>query len=216
MLFRVVHHICCIILCKKHSPNVGCTADARVRVWLPMVNAGSLRLTGCWNTQGYTLQVWKFTYKWSGWICDGYCSLKPLWLGMREVVPARTSPTLHPHPLPLCCNYPVQKCPSASIVVTSTLRVKSLTFHEAKIVPASTLMTLILLELSQTWMKIGFRDRFRSAIPNLPLQNVKHAQIRLGTKLNCVSKALPWGLYHVWFHNIFELHAQTILYLSQC
>ena len=26
----------------------------------------------------------------------GYCSLKPLWSGMGEVVPARTSPTLHP------------------------------------------------------------------------------------------------------------------------
>ena len=32
------------------------------------------------------------------------CSLKPLWSGMGEVVPARTSLTLHPHPLPLCCN----------------------------------------------------------------------------------------------------------------
>ena len=43
---------------------------------------------------------------------------------MEEVVLARTSLTLHPHPLPLCCNYPVLKCPSASIVVTSTLRVE--------------------------------------------------------------------------------------------
>ena len=32
-----------------------------------------------------------------GWISDSYCSLKPLWSGMGgEVVPARTSPTLHP------------------------------------------------------------------------------------------------------------------------
>ena len=43
--------------------------------------------------------------------------------GMREVVPARTSSTLLPHPLALCCNYPVSKCPSSSIVVTSTVRV---------------------------------------------------------------------------------------------
>ena len=43
---------------------------------------------------------------------------------MGEVVPARTSPTLLPHPLALCCHYPVLKCCSASIVVTSTLRVK--------------------------------------------------------------------------------------------
>ena len=33
------------------------------------------------------LNFWKFT---------SYCSLKPLLSGMREVVPARTSPTLHP------------------------------------------------------------------------------------------------------------------------
>ena len=42
---------------------------------------------------------------------------------MGEVVPARTSLTLPPHPLALCCNYPVSKCSSASIVATSTLRV---------------------------------------------------------------------------------------------
>ena len=33
------------------------------------------------------LYFWKFT---------SYCSLKPLWSGMGEVVPALTSPTLHP------------------------------------------------------------------------------------------------------------------------
>ena len=33
------------------------------------------------------LNFWKFT---------SYCSLKPLWSGMGEVVPARTLPTLHP------------------------------------------------------------------------------------------------------------------------
>ena len=46
---------------------------------------------------------------------------------MGEVVPARTSPTLPPHPLTLCCHYPVSKCHSASIVVTGTLRVKQMT-----------------------------------------------------------------------------------------
>ena len=30
------------------------------------------------------------------WISDSDCSTKPLWSGMGEVVPARTSPTLHP------------------------------------------------------------------------------------------------------------------------
>ena len=33
---------------------------------------------------------------WSGWISDSYYSLKPLWSGMGEVVPVRTSPPLHP------------------------------------------------------------------------------------------------------------------------
>ena len=54
-----------------------------------------------------------------------YCSLKPLCSGMGEVVPARTSPTLLPHPLALCCHYPVSKCRSAWIAVTGTLRVKN-------------------------------------------------------------------------------------------
>ena len=31
-----------------------------------------------------------------------------------------------PHPLALCCDYPVSKCLSASIVVTSTVRVKAM------------------------------------------------------------------------------------------
>ena len=34
-----------------------------------------------------------------------YCSLTPLCSGMGEVVPARTSLTLSPRPLTLCCNY---------------------------------------------------------------------------------------------------------------
>ena len=48
----------------------------------------------CVNYLWLTLKVlnfWKFT-------C--YCSLKPLWSGMGEVVPARTSLTLHPPPTP--------------------------------------------------------------------------------------------------------------------
>ena len=48
---------------------------------------------------------------------SSYCSLKPLWSGMGEVVPARTLPTLHPPSPPYC----------ASIVATSTLRVKTST-----------------------------------------------------------------------------------------
>ena len=52
---------------------------------------------------------------------DSYCSLKPLCSGIGEVVPCRP---YFPHPLALCCHYPVSKCHSASIVVTGTVRVK--------------------------------------------------------------------------------------------
>ena len=38
------------------------------------------------------------------WLATSYCSLKPLWSGMGEVVPAHTSLTLHPPSLPLCIN----------------------------------------------------------------------------------------------------------------
>ena len=48
------------------------------------------------------------------WKLTSYCSLKPLWSGMGEVVPSRTSPTLHPPSPPTV--HP--------IVATSTLRVK--------------------------------------------------------------------------------------------
>ena len=34
-----------------------------------------------------------------------------------------------PHPLALCCHYPVSKCHSASIVVTGTVRVKQCFIH---------------------------------------------------------------------------------------
>ena len=57
---------------------------------------------------------------------DSYCSLKPLCSGMGEVEPARTSSTLLPPSLALCCHYPVSKCCSASIVVTSTVRVNTI------------------------------------------------------------------------------------------
>ena len=63
-----------------------------------------------WSLKTLTLKVlnfWKFT---------SYCSLKHLWSGMGEVVPARTSPTLHPPSSSHC----------ESIVATSTVRVNIL------------------------------------------------------------------------------------------
>ena len=68
------------------------------------INNGMTTVFGrsCWLTLT-VLNFWKFAI---------YCSLNPLWSGMGEVVPARTSPTLHPpSPIPSHC---------ASIVVTST------------------------------------------------------------------------------------------------
>ena len=55
------------------------------------------------------------------YLYDNYCSLKGFWLGMEEVVLARTSPTLHP----LLFYYPVKMCLRASTAITSTLRVKN-------------------------------------------------------------------------------------------
>ena len=43
----------------------------------------------------------------SGWISDSYCSLKPLWSGLGEVVRLIPRRPYIPHPLPLSCNYPV-------------------------------------------------------------------------------------------------------------
>ena len=42
------------------------------------------------------LNFYKFTQKWNERISDSYCTLNPLWSSMGEVVPARTSLTLHP------------------------------------------------------------------------------------------------------------------------
>ena len=45
----------------------------------------------CCNSEAVlTLKVLNF------WKLTSYCSSKPLWSGLGEVVPARTSPTLHP------------------------------------------------------------------------------------------------------------------------
>ena len=57
---------------------------------------------------------------------DSYCSLKPLCSGMWEVVPARFRRPYFPHPLALCCHYPVSKCRSASTAMTGTVRVKKI------------------------------------------------------------------------------------------
>ena len=75
------------------------------RNWTPNLLILSSTPYSLWQMFPLTLKVlnfWKFTKKWSGWISDSYCSLKPLWSGMGEVVPTRTSPTLHP-PSPSHC-----------------------------------------------------------------------------------------------------------------
>ena len=58
-----------------------------------------LQLAGEHETYLLTLKVLNFWYSLGNVVSgslDSYCILKPLWSGMGEVVPARTSPTLHP------------------------------------------------------------------------------------------------------------------------
>ena len=70
------------------------------------------------------LNLWQFTQKWSAWISDSYCILKPLWPGIGEVVPAHTSPTLHP-PSHCAVIMLIKSVPVHQFVVTSTLRVET-------------------------------------------------------------------------------------------
>ena len=94
-----------IRIIRKFGRREGCWGRWRVNIW----QLGSLvilcQIFTTWTPQLFplyahiasvlswiplTLKVlnfWKFT---------SYCSLKPLWSGMGEVVPARTLPTLHP------------------------------------------------------------------------------------------------------------------------
>ena len=111
---KMLHNICCIRLvrCIWHFFHTKCIDSLRAQN-----NSTSLTLK--------VLNFWTFIETWSGWIFDSYWSLKPLCSGMGEVVPALPRRPYFPHPLALCCNYPVSKCPSASVVVTSTLRVNT-------------------------------------------------------------------------------------------
>ena len=71
--------------------------------WDQLMNLAAIRdlivVSVSYHIHQYSMKVNTCTAKpgcWNGWISDSYCSLKPLWLGMGEVVPARTSPTLLP------------------------------------------------------------------------------------------------------------------------
>ena len=65
--------------------------DMRLEIKGSGVQFPPLIICNCRNTRQIShsmlLNFWNFT---------SYCILKPLWSGMGEVVPARTSPTLHP------------------------------------------------------------------------------------------------------------------------
>ena len=63
-----------------------------------------------------------------------WLALKPLCSGMGEVVPARKCWPYFPHPLALCCDYPVSKCRSASIVATSTVKVNLYDRTDGKVI----------------------------------------------------------------------------------
>ena len=68
----------CLFKCHTH-PLLGLVAQ--------QLDLGERTLSFLHQLTLKVLNFWKFT---------SYCSLKPLWSGMGEVVPARTSPTLHP------------------------------------------------------------------------------------------------------------------------
>ena len=90
-----------VLSCTWTKNSFAMLANHRIRHWgtctvdcqswdcrWPFKDSTSSRI--CVSRYGLTLKVlnfWKFT-------C--YCSLKPLWSGMGEVVLVRTSPTLHP------------------------------------------------------------------------------------------------------------------------
>ena len=77
---------------KQHKSNTEMTVK---HFWTQMLTFSLSGAVKQYKTYSYSnihltlkvLNFWKFT---------SYCSLKPLWSGMGEVVPARTSPTLHP------------------------------------------------------------------------------------------------------------------------
>ena len=91
-----------------------CIAEKKNKTeWIPgmtvevyiIVNTYIIEQNTVKSKTNLTLKVLNF------WKCTSCCSLKPLRSGMGEVVPARTSPTLHP-PSPLTVHQ-----------LTSTLRV---------------------------------------------------------------------------------------------
>ena len=62
----------------------------------PYVSA-CLGLNSVYNKTSHFIVSYRLTLKvLNFWKFTSYCSLKPLWSGMGEVVPVRTSPTLHP------------------------------------------------------------------------------------------------------------------------
>ena len=93
------------------------------------------------------LNIWKFT---------SYCSLKHLWSGMGEVVPARTSPTLHPPSPP-----PVHQLSRLALY-----RVK---------VPANVTRIVIVAWWCSWQRPSGFLSRYLGVFLTLPQ---KHAHIR--------------------------------------
>ena len=90
------------------------------------------------------LNFWKFT---------SYCSLKPLWSDMGEVVPARTSPTLHPPSPP-------------SVHQLLRLALEELIFHFSKIWPVHSTTNLeedwILDHLSDCLLTVHVRTCTRA------------------------------------------------------
>ena len=74
-------------LCHSYFVSSECASGILVNVLHTVSESKSI---ATFTSTVLTLKVLNF------WKFASYCSLKPLWSGMEEVVPARTSPTLHP------------------------------------------------------------------------------------------------------------------------
>ena len=149
---------------------------------------------------------------------------------MGEVVPAHTWPTLLPHPLALCCNYPVSKRHSASIVATSTVRIHLSWLKRPCI--TQTLYTHFVSSVigrGDIYLFKKYKCHITNVIPpksfdiniypckftgcfvKLHFTKQPVDQHRL-TYTIYMDKAHHWALYHMWFQNKSELYIFIYIY----
>ena len=88
-----------LLSCSLLFPCCGILSLSFSRICDELFTVYPCKHAGCWGPRSMAGEShsWCLTLKvLNFWKLTSYCSLKPLWSGMEEVVPARTSPTLHP------------------------------------------------------------------------------------------------------------------------